>query len=166
MQHATADSPKPARQLGPGDSLIVGLVLAAMTAFVIASIVNAIRTGGASANWPTTQGTVIRSQAWFDGEDYQAGIVYRYSVGGKYYQSARVGFAVASSTEERAKDVVARYPLGAKVLVHYDADRPEEALLEPGVDLFDPCIGGGLTALTLGYCAAGLLIGWWKRRAG
>lgn len=102
-----------------------------------------LRRAAASTDWPTTQGVIVSSEVervrrndpergftW----TYHARISYGYSVGGEPYTGDRVGVGdYGSNTNHHARSVVRQYPVGSHVTVYYDPDRPQIALLEPGV---------------------------------
>lgn len=63
---------------------------------------------------------------------YAFHIVYFYSLGSGNYSSDQVSFGQQASTERAFADAYARkYPVGLNVLVHYKADEPAFAVLEP-----------------------------------
>ena len=118
--------------------LTIGLVLT----------VRAIR----SSSWPAAPGTVtasevVRTPGNADSPDsFHAAITYRYAVAGRDYTADRVRFgSVGSSGRTGADRLVARYPVGAAVRVHYAPGDPAVAVLEPGLHpglLLFPCLGG------------------------
>lgn len=64
-----------------------------------------------------------------------------------------VRFAGFSASEDWAKSVIIRYPVGAQIGVSVDPSNPEESVLEPGVRghmYMYLCAGCILTALGLG----------------
>lgn len=96
-----------------------------------------------AARWPIVQGTVIRSEVEAvrsKGIKYVPKVVYTYSVDGQPYEGSRYRFsAFRSEKPGYAEEVVARYPVGARVPVYYRPGQPSETLLQPGVasvDLF------------------------------
>jgi hypothetical protein len=96
----------------------------------------------ASTSWPTTRGVVLvsdverrRSHDRDHGTSYtySAQVTYEYTVAGTIYNCDRVSFGeYASSNRNHARQIVNRYPVGKTVEVHYDPNRPESAVLEPG----------------------------------
>ena len=95
-----------------------------------------------SAEWPTTRGVITRSQRDnIHGAGTPDGprIEYRFSVDGTEYQSRRWGFPlIDAGPGSNIKGILARYPRGAKVRVHYDPEYPQHALLD--TDLQGPWI--------------------------
>lgn len=88
--------------------------------------------------WARTKGTIIASEAAAEGShtddddsDCTAAVRYRYTVGGKTYESDRITFGDrAHTTRLLAQQIVARYPVGAQVDVFYNPKRPSSAVLE------------------------------------
>src|SRR5207302_20312 len=106
-----------------------------------------------SKNWPVADGVVV---------SFQENPNYRYSAGGKSYASSRVScneFVYGPYSITNGERMVELYPLGAKVLVHYDPQNPASAVLETKFDpsmLAAPAI---LSVLTI-FCAIGFQRGW------
>ena len=88
-------------------------------------------------SWPTAQGKIVDSRLRelrdSDGSSYEAYILYEYWVDGVAHQSNvwRLGVGSSSFTGS-AKKAIARYPIGASVMVYFNPDRPADAMLEPG----------------------------------
>ncbi|MDA8434089.1 MAG: DUF3592 domain-containing protein, partial [Nitrospiraceae bacterium] len=94
----------------------------------------------ASAKWPAAEGVVVSSAVSFhpgsnrSGAYYSPDVVYRYRVGRMYYIGDTIAFAsFATSNRSDMAKIAQRYPAGRKVAVRYDASRPEESVLEPGM---------------------------------
>jgi Protein of unknown function (DUF3592) len=96
-----------------------------------------------SRYWPTTRGEIIDSQLTVETVPvpkgrpitlYGTSIRYRFQLGHKFYESSRIrwteGFKSADSSRPRA--LLARYPVGRIVQVHYDPEQRGTAVLEPG----------------------------------
>ena len=91
----------------------------------------------ASQSWPGTLGTVLMSsvQSKHTGRSnsiYPV-VVYQYEVNGKSYQSQTIKageqfFNIRIMGEAQA--TVARYPIGAQVMVYYNPANPAESALE------------------------------------
>jgi len=106
-----------------------------------------------SKYWPTTDGIVI---AFYGTPDYQ------YSVGGKSYTSSYVScneFFNGDLFVSNSSKYAVRYPLQAKVKVHYSPGDPSLAALETA---FDSRIIGAIAVLVLvtTLCFAGFVFGW------
>ncbi len=110
----------------------VGFTLAAL--LLAAYLIYVRRLAVRSADWPATEGEVIRSSpqsystAYFTTHD--ARVTYRYWVQGKKHVSSSVTpESVGFGSRREAEEVAARFPPGAKVTVYYD---PGRAVLLPG----------------------------------
>lgn len=85
------------------------------------------------STWPTTMGTVTNSfveqRSDSEGTTSYPVVQYSYQVGGQSYQSSKraPGMEVGGTG---ARSVVARYPVGAQVMVFYDPQKPSDAVLE------------------------------------
>jgi hypothetical protein len=89
-----------------------------------------------SYRWPTTNGTVVSAQVvrpTGKSTKYIAEIGYSYQVDGKEYASKKFKATTARGTSGWAKQVVGQHPAGSKVSVHYNPDRPQDAVIEPGL---------------------------------
>ncbi len=95
----------------------------------------------ASTNWPTTEGLVLKSKMKVHRSNqsgsstYSANVNYQYQVNDSQFESDTVWFGgdISTSDQSMARETVKKYPLDQKVVVYYDPDHPEIAVLEPGV---------------------------------
>lgn len=94
-----------------------------------------------SSSWPTTEGEIAHSAVLFQTDTsntgsastYKADIVYRYKVHGRSYSSSKIAFLdLATSSTNRAQNLVDRYPDNSTVQVYYNPANPAESVLEPG----------------------------------
>jgi hypothetical protein len=151
------------------------LILAALGAGAFG--VHDLVTATESVSWPTTQGTVMISKVVITRSTGGAGrvgmpgsrvggegssktshvytpeVVYEYTVGDRSYRNDRVAIAHVGD-EEEANAIVARYPVDARVTVHYDPDDPGTSVLEAGTRS-STYVGLGLCA---GFLAVALLL--------
>lgn len=119
-------------------------------------------------NWPKANGEVIRSHVstWLDSESdtlYGAQVEYKYSIGDTEYKGHRVTMSDGgSSFEDAARKVVDRYPRGNTVDVHYNPEKPDDSVLEPGVTwvTYLPLFLG----LAMTTLAVGMLIAFWGEK--
>ncbi|MCB9866046.1 MAG: DUF3592 domain-containing protein [Phycisphaerales bacterium] len=101
-----------------------------------------------TSHWPSVIGEVIRSSVRQRADHtppvhhgvaagtwtYEPEITYCYTVEGTEYTASGVtATRVSTSRSASAESVVARYPVGRRVKVHYNPADPGEALLEPGL---------------------------------
>lgn len=103
---------------------------------------NARRKAQASLSWPTVPGTVSVSDVKYDvstsgsgdnefqTETFTPVVKYQYSVQGVEHTGSRIAFGAMNQSQNAAHAVVARYPVGASVTVHYNPEKPGEAVLE------------------------------------
>jgi len=96
--------------------------------------------------WPTVSGTIVESdvETFWENSDvdpphqptrhYQPAIRYQYEVDGKTYHGDRItiGTRMSSNILQSAKRRAAQYPVGKKVEVFYNPEKPAEAVLFPG----------------------------------
>lgn len=98
-----------------------------------------------TAQWPTTEGTIIASGIVREsssstnttvstgGSVYKPEVAYRYEVGGKEYVSNRIELMdISTSNRGRAESIGSAYNTGDRVRVYYDPGNPERAVLQPG----------------------------------
>src|SRR5579863_2176834 len=108
----------------------------------------------ASKRWPLSPGTVIASalEKSPDGRwRYRAAVQYRYRAGGKEYQSDRIFWGGNEGRQKHIASVIAAYPQGSKVSVHYDPQNPAEAVLDPAQHIGSrPLVLYAMAMITLG----------------
>jgi len=108
----------------------------------------------ASKRWPVSPGTVVASalQKSPDGRwRYRAAVQYRYRAGGKEYQSDRIFWGGNEGRQKHIASVIAAYPQGSKVSVHYDPQNPAEAVLDPAQHIGSrPLVLYAMAMITLG----------------
>jgi hypothetical protein len=123
--------------------ILSGLILAGIGLFTIVFGWIQFRTGKASGNWPSTKGKVVltevkeSSSTDEDGSTsrrYSPRVEYAYTVSGRKYTSDQVAIGArwqySSQAKARAK---LAYRSGQQVDVYYNPQKPDQALLEPGV---------------------------------
>lgn len=123
------------RKLAAGTLMFLALPLFAAA---LPPVVRTTRDALASRDWPTTPGTVIESRlrpyATNSGADVKyAHVVFAYEVGGRRYRASTPEWSlITAGWGADAEGIVARYPRGSEVLVHYDPAAPQRAVLRPG----------------------------------
>jgi hypothetical protein len=91
--------------------------------------------------WPSAKGQIIDSGLSVEtvrGPNgnpitfYSAAVRYRFQVGHKFYESTRISLTdnPKSTDSTQHRTLLARYPIGRIVQVHFDARQPRDALLE------------------------------------
>jgi len=97
----------------------------------------------ASKSWPTEPGVVVSSSVerregrreGLRDATYYGKIQYEFSVNGVTFKGNRVAYgSVGADESDYARRVVSRYPEGAAVTVSYMPGKPEECVLEPGLN--------------------------------
>ena len=110
--------------------IIIGLV------FSITAIVNIVR-GFSSKNWPTVQGKIISSDIQIQRDirqtNYSPAILFEYFINGAKYFSNKLSFSGTSSRLISIQRALVKYPVGTEVLVYYNPQKPQIAVLEPSV---------------------------------
>ena len=103
--------------------------------------------GYESKSWPTAEGKILsteiearkstsrdsRTRRERTTTSYHGVVKYEYLVSGQTHQSDRISYKSYGGSQEHAKMVVAAYPVGSPVTVHYNPGKPAESVLEPGV---------------------------------
>ena len=123
----------------PIASLVIGIAMA------VASV-RLRREAKASAQWPTTAGHIKTSavveESVQDRDDdgrtrtstqFRADIQFAYRVGARDYVGTtwKWGMERLYGSPDSARKVIAKYPQGRQVTVHYDPAQPDTAVLEP-----------------------------------
>jgi hypothetical protein len=131
---------------------------------------NMKRKAQTSQGWPTVQGVVERAYVHEstsqneDGPDthsYSPRVVYNYQVGGTSYQNDKYSFGASTGNQGAAQQIVARYAPGVAVSVHYNPEKPSEAVLATeakGMNVF-MVIGIIMTVIGAMIACAGGAIG-------
>jgi hypothetical protein len=102
---------------------------------------NSKKKAGASLQWPSAPGSITISQvreSVSTDEDggtsisYYPHVEYTYTVDGQTYTSKQVAFGGVKGFNDtaRAQTDLAKYPVGARVQVYYNPQKPGEAVLE------------------------------------
>jgi hypothetical protein len=124
---------------------------AAGAAFVAGSGLSLAR-GFLSLMWPKVDAVVTYSTPKNSRRSYQVDLRYRFAAGGRTHESDRYRFQFAMDRwRMRTRDVdliQARYPVGERVSVAVNPRDPDDAVLEPGVDLA-ACLWFGFGLLLL-----------------
>jgi hypothetical protein len=110
---------------------VLSLIFIVAFPFVIWVAWKNMKAAKASTSWPTTNGVINANERIKAMFRTQPRITYSYSVNNVPYASRRVSFAAAVPSRE-IDALLARYPVGQSVNVHYAPGNPAEAALEPG----------------------------------
>lgn len=142
--------------------LITGLVTAILTAvgalLIVIGWINH-RRAQASLAWPWVLGSVLGSQVASHqssegGTTYSPHVSYTYGVDGRDFHNDRLAFGglVQTSNYQSAERAAARYVPGSHVQVYYNAQNPQDAVLErrSGSTRFLVIFGGFFVFLSCG----------------
>ncbi|MEC7385410.1 MAG: DUF3592 domain-containing protein, partial [Planctomycetota bacterium] len=145
-------------QVGPKGHWIpatLGIIFTTVGVFIVRNGLTDIQIARASSTWPTTEGTVVLSEAHreWDSEDkrhtYFPVVVYTYEVEGVTYASDRIrpgSIKRSSRTSASALRLAKQYPEGSRQPVSYDPDQPGQATLVAGegVSSWGTMVFGGI----------------------
>lgn len=112
---------------------MLALIFLIIFPFALYSAWKNVQRAKASVNWPTTTGRITGSDIKKVMFRRQPLITYSYSVNGAPFTSQRVSFAGGYKPKE-VDQILARYPVGADVVVAHDPQQPSEATLETGAN--------------------------------
>ncbi len=123
----------------------IGLTFALGAWFLVAEIQQAtesLQLAEVSRGWPAAAGVVTRSEvvSFMQGGGkggpqryFRAEVAYRYQVQERVWQGERLWFPYQPTRQQAgAEAIVARYPAGTTVAVHYNPSQPSQAVLEVG----------------------------------
>ncbi len=113
--------------LAVGFPLLIGIALSISGYCVIVSAI-------ASSSWPKVQGQIIASDIKRRHSDrgrviHTAKVFYKYSVNATKYSSNKISFGEYN----HAGRIVNLYRKGKTVWVYYNPEKPQIAVLEPGI---------------------------------
>lgn len=141
--------------VGYGIFMALGLIL------IIVSITSK-KKAKAAQGWPTVPGVILSSRVeahmerdtdGYNTTTYKPVVTYQYKVMGQEYTSSRIGFGSEAFSRKKCEEMIAGYPVGQPVNVHYDPDKPENATIETKAQ-------GGTASLVVGilFLGAGLVM--------
>lgn len=110
-----------------------------------------LRARFASADWPSTTGVVVSSDAsrrcGRRGDRHHVAVRYTYQAGGRTHVGERILFGfIACEPSAEAWAMAADYPVGRRVKVYFDPSDPAESVLRPG-ELRSGTVAGTLLLL-------------------
>jgi hypothetical protein len=106
--------------------------------FVIVALVNRNKAKAAEV-WPVTPGQILSCNIEkhistdSDGDTtitYEPKLEYSYSIMGAPMQANRISYGAVRTNYKSAQKLADRYPVGSQVSVHYNPEKPTEAVLE------------------------------------
>ncbi len=127
--------------------IIAGFITALWGWFIIAKTRKMRR-------WPVVEGAIEQSAPTSEANDLLPHILFSYTVGTHTYQRALEFPGGTNPSPELATSYVRKYPVGAKVPVHYNPNQPDQATLEPDLTRGDWMIPAlGVAAMVFGIFA-------------
>jgi hypothetical protein len=119
------------------------------------------RDAEAAHEWPQVAGVITESFIANGGSNKfspSGNVRYTFEVDGRTYEGENISLSVAALDAEDARSVVARYPVGKRIDVFYDPERPGEAsaLEQTDPDFWDHLLLGLGTFLR--WCGALLVL--------
>jgi len=156
--------------------VFMALFAVAIPAAISAVIVSRMQRSRRSADWPSAQGRIVRSQMRTTrrkvaGSATEAGNVpaveYVYTVDGVEYRGHRIGIGDIPPDSPQAEATLERYPVGRTGPIFYNPDKPAEAVLERDAPA-KPAVVYGVAALAMlaglavvgAFTQAGAIIEW------
>jgi len=112
----------------------------------------------ASQKWPTVSGLIlsthvdIHTSTDSDGStstSYKPVVNYSYSIMGQEYTANRIAFGANAFSRKKCDSIIARYLTNQQVIVHYNPEKLEDAVLETQAQ-------GGILSLILGCILIGV----------
>jgi hypothetical protein len=138
---------------------MVGTLTITLLAVVFLAIAAwTIRAARVRRGWPSVRGAItggrIRRKTSGVGDEETVTFVpvveFQYEIGSKTYTASGPGFIETGyGSPSRAEKVLARYPIGAAVEVHYNPAKPAEAFLESSNTPAWIMLGVGLAILAV-----------------
>lgn len=146
--------------------LILGVLVLIFGGIGVGLIIYALRTRQKvqeSQRWPVTDGLITaREMAVNQSTDSEGGsttsyyphVEYEYSVMGTRYHGKKIAFGAVKNYSRQAdvQAILARYPEGATVAVHYDPNKPEDAVLEQAAPATNVMVVIGVIFLAVALC--------------
>jgi len=127
-----------------------------LSLFIIAGFITTlwgwhiIAKGRETLRWPSIEGTIEESTAVADEHDLLPHVLYSYRIDEKLFQKSIKFPSDISPTKEFSDAYLKKYPIGKRITVHYQADKPENATIEPGIaqgDWLVFALGLGMTTI-------------------
>ena len=113
----------------------------------------------ASSQWPTTEGQIISARVVESHEGRGTAnfprVIYSYAVDGASYTGTEIYFGTGSVSElpHQAERTIQQFPVLSRVAVYYQPERPDRAVLRPGLYWYSYAwFGLSLLAILVGGC--------------
>lgn len=93
----------------------------------------------ASHDWPSVRGVIVSSnlEAWRGKKagrrtKFRLEVRYEYAVNGEVFRNDTVRFDQDRLSSPRKRDLLRSVPVGQRVDVYYNPDKPSQSVLQPG----------------------------------
>lgn len=85
-----------------------------------------------AASWPGAEGKIVESTLERDAHDAGSSVLiaYTFCVGERTFRSSCVSFTAKSDRLPAKEKLVAKYPVGQRVVVYFDPTNPQRSVLE------------------------------------
>lgn len=119
--------------------LIFSLVFLSLGVIFLVMGVVATRRSKTALTWPVIPGAILMTDIvrhedtdsdGIGSVSFEPLVEYQYSLMGQSYTGKRIAFGANRFNYKKALEIVSRYPVGAQVNVHYNPEKPKEAVLE------------------------------------
>lgn len=125
------------------NAAVVGWLLAGVGACLLVAVGWLLLQARRSVAWPSTTGRVVEAKreetasgSRDHGGRWRLALTYEYTVNGQRHEGHRVAFGdrifPGRSRQAEVDELVARYPRGQEVTVHYDPRDPSRCALQTG----------------------------------
>lgn len=148
--------------------LVVGIAFTVLGAVLGYIGLDTYRDGKETEGWAAASGHVLTSTVDVDTRTertngrtrtrttYTPLVTYAYAVAGVRYQGDSIRADDHGGGQDRAYDIISRYPAGAGTTVYYDPAQPERSVLVRGAESTQVYVFGGIGGL-LGTIGLGTL---------
>lgn len=143
------------------NEIILAILFLGGLLFIGIAVFRSLKAKKAAETWPTVPGSVMSSEVTIQRShnskghttiNYLPKVTYEYQISGQKYNGDSIGFGTATFGKQKADNIVAAYPQGSQVNIHYNPTDPSNAVLEP------KSVGGGyLIVLGIIMIAIGIM---------
>jgi hypothetical protein len=113
--------------------IIKGLIVSGVALLQVTHFVGEIYLNYAFKNLPATEAIITLSKVENLGRcSHHPAITYEYNVAGHHYVNSNYSYNEAICEEPRADETISRYPVGTKLNIHYNPDKPAQSVLVAG----------------------------------
>ena len=145
--------------------ILYSIMILAGLLFIFLAVNQRMKAKRAEETWQTIPGVITNSQIQTHHSrnskgqsrtSYEPCVNYQYQIMGSSYTGNSIGFGKANYDFNKANSIIAKYPQGATVMVHYNPEDPQKAVLETKASGFATFLAVGIIFLIIG-CAALIL---------